>query len=55
MSGSVVKAPVVMRDGSMGVRGFRAFCAECGFLSKVHLRYQDAHRHCSYHSCKERS
>lgn len=39
----VVPAPGLKDGGHMGVRGFRAHCSECGFLSEVKDGHFGAH------------
>lgn len=55
---TVVKAHAACADGSIGVRGFRAHCTACGFLSTVRGSYQAANSCLRYHrerKCRARS
>lgn len=56
MSVKETKASVVpnhgMRDvGGFGIRGWRAHCPSCGFLSRLYTNIRGAQRRASDHRC----
>jgi hypothetical protein len=42
MKAETTKAMGVKEDGTIGCRGFRTFCGECSFLSRVYKNIRSA-------------
>lgn len=41
--------------GGFGIRGFRAHCRDCGYLSKFYLNYGGARSNAVAHKCPEQA
>lgn len=53
MSAQIVKAYGMRAKGGYGIRGFRAHCDQCGYLTKVYENFWGARRQAAFHVCAE--
>lgn len=53
---TIIRAPYFHRDGTQTTRGYRAFCAPCGYLALGPMSYDQARRAMTAHrkTCPKR-